>query len=151
MENKENNFDTISSENYKHQLDIWFKTHNVNREKTELFSDYIISFSELLENTFMGCELYENDLDKKNHFTWCWDKIIDNFSKEKIIFKNRGNCYEYFWNFFLEAFYFAEIEKKQHNIKNYFQKLFDFEYRKTRSELDVLTEIYKLFDQNLKK
>jgi len=116
-----------------------------------LFSDYIISFSELLENTFMGCELYENDLDKKNHFTWCWDKIIDNFSKEKIIFKNRGNCYEYFWNFFLEAFYFAEIEKKQHNIKNYFQKLFDFEYRKTRSELDVLTEIYKLFDQNLKK
>ena len=27
----------------------------------------------------------------------------------------------------------------------------DFKYRKTRSELDMLTEIYKLFEQNLKK
>jgi hypothetical protein len=36
-------------------------------------------------------------------------------------------------------------------IPDYFLKLFDFEHRKSRSELDVLTEIYKILDQNLKK
>ena len=36
-------------------------------------------------------------------------------------------------------------------IPEYFLKLFDFEHRKSRSELDILTEIYKILDQNLKK
>ena len=83
----------------------------------------------------------------------CYDKIIVeiNFNKEKIFFKEKGNCYEYCWNFFLEAYYFAQLTDNQVRIDEYFYKLFDFEHRKTRSELDMLTEIYKLFEQNLKK
>lgn len=151
MENKEKYLEFISSENYKYQIDIWFKTYNVSREKIDLFNDFIQSFYSLLEETFMGVEVYETELDQKNHFTWCWDKTIENFDKEKIYFKDRGNCYEYFWNFFLEAYYISQIDGKKNMIDIYFDKLFNFDIKKTRSELDVLTEIYKLFDQNLKK
>lgn len=151
MENKEKYLEFISSENYKYQIDIWFKTYNVSHEKIELFNDFIQSFYTLLEETFLGVEVYETELDQKNHFTWCWDRTIENFDKERIYFKNRGNCYEYFWNFFLEAYYFDQIDSKKNMIDMYFNKLFNFDIKKTRSELDVLTEIYKLFDQNLKK
>lgn len=151
MENRESYLEFVSSDNYKHQIDIWYKAYNISREKIELFHDFLISLYNLVDNTYLGSDVVELEEDQKNHFTWCWDKTIDNFLKEKIYFKNRGAYYEYFWNFFLEAYYFQKLEDKTVRINEYFTKLFNFKYRKTRSELDMLTEIYKLFDQNLKK
>ena len=151
MENRESYLEFVSSESYKNQIDIWYRAYNISREKIELFHDFLISLYSLIDETFLGVDVVELEEDQKNHFTWCWDKTIDNFSKEKIFFKDRGAYYEYFWNFFLEAYYFQKLEDKTVRINEYFTKLFNFKYRKTRSELDMLTEIYKLFDQNLKK
>ena len=136
---------------YKHQIDIWHRTHNISREKLELFHDFLISLYELVDQTYLGPDVMIDDDDIKKHFDWCWDKILDNFSKEKILFKPRGNCYEYFWNFFLDAYYINNIENKPVKILNYINSLFDFKTIKTRSELDIIVEVYKLFDQNLKK
>ena len=151
MENREGYLEFISSESYKHQIDIWYRAYNISREKTELFYDFLISLYDLIENTYLGNDVLELEEDQRNHFTWCWDKTINNFSKEKIYFKERGDAYEYFWNFFLEAFYYAELDGNVMRIREYFYILFHFEHRKTRSEFDMLTEIYKLLDQNLKK
>jgi hypothetical protein len=151
MENKEGYLEFISSESYKNQLDIWYRAYNISREKTELFYDFLVSLYDLVEETYLGMDVVILEEDQKNHFTWCWDKTIDSFNKEKIYFKERSGCYEYFWNFFYEAYYFAQNDDNQIRIKEYFYKLFDFKHRKSRSELDMLTEIYKLFDQNLKK
>ena len=51
---------------------------------------------------------------------------IENFTKEKIYFKEKGNHYEYFWNFFFEAFYLINMDEKTIRIREYFYKLFDF-------------------------
>lgn len=151
MENKEGYLQFISSESYKHQIDIWYKAYNISREKTELFHDFLVSLYDLVDETFLGSDVLESEENQKNHFTWCWDKTIENFNKEKIFFKERGENYEYFWSFFLEAYYFNQLDGQTIRIRDYFYKLFDFKHRKTRSELDMLTEIYKLFDINLKK
>jgi len=151
MENRENYLEFVSSESYKHQIDIWHRAYIISREKTELFHDFLVSLYELVEETFLGVDVTEYEGDQKNYFTWCWDKTVENFVKEKIFFKERGNYYEYFWNFFLEAYYFNQLDNKPIRINEYFDKLFNFKYRKTRSELDMLTEIYKMFEQNLKK
>jgi hypothetical protein len=151
MENKESYLEFVTSENYKHQIDIWYKAYNISREKTDLFYDFLISLYNLVDETYLGPDVIDLQEKQKSHFTWCWDKIIDGFSKEKIYFKERGNCYEYFWNFFLEAFYFNHLDGSPIKIRDYFNTLFDFKLRKTRSELDMLSEIYKLFEQNLKK
>jgi hypothetical protein len=151
MENKKNFIDLTSYENYKYQIEIWYRAYNISREKMELFHDFLISLYELIENTYLGSDVLLNENDIKGHFKWCWDKTIEDFNKEKIYFKNRGTCHEYFWNFFLEAFYFNKMENKKIRIDEYINKLFDISYIKNRSELDVVTEIYRLLDQNLKK
>lgn len=148
---KESYLEFISSESYKHQIDIWYRAHNIIREKTELFYDFISSIFFLIEETYLGDDVMHTESNQKNHFTWCWDKTITNFSKERIFFKERGLHYEYFWNFFLEAYYLNRQQNGIIRIKEYFYKLFDFKHKKSRSELDMLTEIYKLLDQNLKK
>ena len=151
MENREGYLEFITSENYKNQIDIWYKAYNISRERIELFYDFIYSFHSLIDETYLGNDVIQTEEDQKNHFTWCWDKTIDSFNKEKIFFKERGQHYQYFWNFFLEAYYFVQLDNESSKISEYFYKLFDFKYKKSRSELDMLTEIYKLLEQNLKK
>ena len=151
MENRESYLEFISSESYKNQIDVWYRAHNISREKINLFHDFLISLYDLVDETYLGVDFIKTDEEQKQHYTWCWDKTIENFNQERIYFKERGSCYEYFWNFFLEAYYYNHLENKQPKIKDYFNMLFEFVVKKSRAELDILTEIYKLFDQNLKK
>jgi hypothetical protein len=150
MEYKEENLDDISLDNFKHQLDVWCRTYNISREKMELFHDFLISLYELIDSTYLGSKFIK-EKDEKIHFTWCWDKTINNFTKERIFFKERGTHYEYFWVFFLESFYMTQSKGNEIRVYNYFYTLFNLNNIKTRSELDVLLEIYKIFEQNLKK
>jgi hypothetical protein len=124
MEKRESYLQLIHSDSYKHQIDIWYKAHNISREKTELFYDFLVSLHELIEKTFLGEDVIKTEDIQRNHFTWCWNKTIENFNKEKIYFKERGNHYEYFWNFFLEAYYYMQLDGNQVRIYEYFYKLF---------------------------
>jgi hypothetical protein len=151
MENKESYLDFVSSENYKQQIDVWYRAYNISREKTELFYDFLISLHDLIDETYLGADVIMTTEDQINHFTWCWDKTIESFNKEKISFKERGNAYKYLWNFYSEAYYYTKNSESIIRIPEYFYILFDFVHKKTRSELDMLTELYKLLDQNLKK
>ena len=151
MENKESYLDFVSSENYKQQIDVWYRAYNISREKTELFYDFLISLHDLIDETYLGADVIMTTEDQINHFTWCWDKTIESFNKEKISFKERGNAYKYLWNFYSEAYYYTKNSESIIRIPEYFYILFDFVHKKTRSELDMLTELYKLLEQNLKK
>ncbi len=151
MENREGYLEFIKSESYKHQIEIWHKAYNITREKTELFYDFIVSLCNLIDETYLGTDVMNSDESQKGHFTWCWDKTIGCFNKERIFFKERGSHYEYFWNFFYEAYYLIKINGSPIRINEYFYKLFDFKHKKTRSELDMVSEVYKIMDVNLKK
>ncbi len=151
MENRESYLEFVSSENYKQQIDVWYRAYNISREKTELFYDFLISLHDLIDETYLGADVVMTTEDQINHFTWCWDKTIESFNKEKISFKERGNAYKYLWNFYSEAYYYTKNNESIIRIPEYFYILFDFVHKKTRSELDMLTELYKLLDQNLKK
>lgn len=151
MEMKEDFFNESKSKKYKHQIDVWYRTYNINRDKVTLYYDFISSLYDKVEETFLGLDVLYEESDQKKHFDWCWNEVIVNFGKEKIHFKEQGNHYEYLWVFFYEAYYLSKMFEKKHNISEYLYKLFDFRYMKSSSELDILTEVYKLLDQNLKK
>jgi hypothetical protein len=151
MGSREGYLEFIASENYKHQIDIWYKAYNINREKIELFYDFLTTLYNLVDETYLGKDVVLSELDQKNHFTWCWDKVIEDFSKERIYFKERGIHHDYFWNLFLEAYYIVHQNDEIVKIPEYLFKLFNFKHIKSRSELDILTELYKLLNQNLKK
>lgn len=149
MKKREGYLGFVSQEDFKNQAEVWYKAYNIIREKTELFHDFISTLYDLIDSTYLGSDVTISEADKKNHFTWCWNKTISNFAKESVNFKETGQHYDYIWLFFNEAYYLNESGPNR--IKEYFNKLFQFDYRKTRSELDMLTEFYKILDHNLKK
>jgi len=131
-------------------LDIWFKANNIVQEKSELFFYFIKSLYLLVDKTYLGSDVIKDE-ESKNHFNWCWTKVINNLEKEGIKFNIQGEHLDYFWNFFLESFYNNDNTLVIDKVDKFFSTLFVINDPKTKSELDIYTELYKTLDNNLIK
>tara|TARA_B100000287_G_C20194201_1_gene607442 strand:- start:59 stop:538 length:480 start_codon:yes stop_codon:yes gene_type:complete len=131
------------------EVDTWIMIHGITLEKSNLFFDFICSLYILIEDTHLGDEVIVTEEQKLGHFKWCWEKNIDNFKVENIFFKKTGDHWEYFWNFFSESFYKEGDKENIEKMDDYMKKLFELHVEKTKSDLDVLTDIYKILDKSL--
>ena len=154
----ENFFNYISKPIPNEEVEIWFKINNIIPEKLELFYDFSQSLNLLINETYLGefetlreTKIRLSDDDNVKHFEWCFKKIVSNYEKEGIFFKKNGNHFDYFKSFFLEIFYNQKEEKIRKQIKSFFEDLFDLKKPFTKSDLDMLTDLYKSLDKNLKK
>jgi hypothetical protein len=68
MENREEYIESDISEKYRHQIDIWYRTYNINRDKIILFYDFLSSLYNLVDDTFLGADVLYDELDQRNHF-----------------------------------------------------------------------------------
>ncbi len=154
----ENFFNYINKPINPEDVDIWFRANNIIPEKLELFSDFSHSLNLLIVETYLGDEVIPNetkiimsDEDNKKHFEWCWNKVIDNYKKESITFKSKGEHYDYFEAFFKDIFYNQSDDKVKQSISGFFNDLFDTKKPFTKSDLDMISTIYKHLDKGLKK
>jgi len=135
---------------------LWFNVNNIIVEKLDLFFDFTVSLTSLILETYLGGFDYKtettiilNDDEKNKHFEWCWNKVIENFKKEKIIFNLDGEHREYFYSFFIEAFYTQKNDVVRNSIDKFYNNIFNISGQYTKSDLDMLTELYKKLDKNL--
>lgn len=149
-------FDWLAKPMSQDDIEAWYLANNIIPEYTELFRDFCMSFLNLLNDTYLGDIDGDNDTtikmseeQNRNHFKWCWDKTINNFDKENIKFIFEDKDYLFFENFFYEIFYNQENEKIKTAIDNFFVQLFDDGYRKTKSDIEIFTDIYKKLERSL--
>ena len=133
---------------------VWFNVHNMNYEKIELFGDIFKSLNQIIVDTYMGETEGETKItltqeDKENHFEWCWNTLIKSFKKENVEIKLHGDHKEYFKQFFLDSFYNQSQENVRISIPEFLNDVFDVEKPFSKSDLDILTELYKLIEKNM--
>lgn len=151
----ENFFNWLVEPIPKEELETYFNIHNINREKVDLFLDILISLNNTISQTYLGDSHNDNFAieytqdDNEKHFDWCWQKTIDSFKKENIILKKNGNHYKYLKIFYFDIFYnkVSGVDKKA--IKTFISELFNIEGTFSKADLQILTEIYRLLDENL--
>ena len=132
----------------------WFNIHNMNYEKIELYGDISKSLTKIIMDTYLGENISEtkitlSDEDNASHFEWCWKKMINDFKKENIIIKLNGDHKEYFQSFFMDTFYNQSKTSIKHSIDKFLNEIFDTEVTFSKSDLDLLTELYKLMEKNM--
>jgi hypothetical protein len=138
-------------------VETWFNINNMIFEKRQLFSDFTFCLFDLISETYLGDDddspsetrLIMNQDEKLSHFDWCWKKTIENFGKENIRFHIEGEHKDYYQTFFMDLFYNADDKVISNNIINFFKVLFDENKIFTKSDLDMMTDIYKLLNKNL--
>lgn len=134
-----------------YQLELTFKTHNINYDKIFLYHDFIVTLDDLVNTTFLGIDVIYTYQDMHNHFSWCFDKVITLFEYESIFFNRRSKLFKYLWSFYYDAFYMTLIEGGENKVGNFFKILFDMRIKKTRPELKIFIDVYFLFEESLKK
>ena len=154
MNSMENFFNWMSKPIPKEDIIIWFNVHNMNYEKIELFGDIFKSLNQIVQDTYMGEDMSETKIlmtqeDKELHFEWCWKKVIDNFQKEKIEINPTGDHKDYFKGFYFDTFYNPTEKNVREAIPSFLLDVFDVDKLFTKSDLDILTELYKLLEKNI--
>lgn len=152
----ENFFNYITKPLTPEDVDVWFRSNNIIPEKLELFSDFSHSLNILIVDTYLGEQPQSNETkitlsedDNEKHFIWCWNKILGNFKKEGLSFDIKGEHYDYFKSFFDEIFYNQKDEKVRKSISSFFNDLFDVKKPFTKSDLDMISTIYKMLDKHM--
>jgi hypothetical protein len=142
----------------KDDIETWFSVNNIILEKKELFSDFVRSLIDLIKSTYLGdgvdtqkteTTIQLQQEDKQKHFDWCWTKTIDAFSKENINFELNGDHKDYFSNLLMDLFYNTENKIISDNLEPFFINLFDDKVGYSQSDLEMITEIYKLLNKNI--
>jgi hypothetical protein len=153
----ENFFNYVTKPLNPEDVDVWFKSNNIIPEKIELYHDFTQSLCHLISDTYFGHDRQNNETkiimseeDNDKHFKWCWDKVIINFGKESILFETEGEHFNYFKSFFFEIFYNQNETMVRESVTDFFDELFDLDRGFTKSDLDMITSIYKALEKNLK-
>ena len=131
------------------QLNLWIKANNISIEKTELFFDYVDALHYIVHNTYLGEDIINNDRIKKEHFDWCWNKVVKDFELENIYFNLDGTHKDYFWNYLSESFYASSKKRDLAHVSSFFILLFKLYILKSQSELDMFYDIYNILNDNL--
>ncbi len=151
-------FDWLAKPMNEEDINAWYLANNITIEHTELFRDFCLSFYYLILDTYLG-----DDVDavtetkvgmttqqKKDHFNWCWKKTIENFKKEYIHFIFNESDMSFFESFFFEIFYQQTDQKIKDNIQNFLEQIFNRNTKKSKSDIEIFTDIYKLLERSLK-
>lgn len=134
------------------QMHLLYKANNVKYEKCNLYFDFILSLNKLIVETYLGDDFINSDEDIYNHFAWCIEKNVSNFKEENIVFNNIEKLKEYFYYFYYELFYKTEEKiNVEERLNNLAILSFDYHRLKSRSDMDVLIELYKIFEKSLQK
>jgi len=94
-------------------------------------------------------KIYLSQEDKEKHFEWCWNKLLENFLAENIKINREGDHKEYFKEFFSDSFYNQQQDNVKMSIPKFLNDVFDVEKDFSKSDLDILTELYKLMEKNM--
>jgi hypothetical protein len=149
----ENFFDWMVKPVPPYEVEVWLNMNNMHHEKIELYGDIFRTLHLIITETYLGDNTNETKIelsneDIKHHFEWCWSKLIDNFKKENIIINSNGEHRDYMETFYLETYYIND-DKFKEAIPKFIEGIFDFKDKVSKSDLEILTELYKLFDKNI--
>ena len=136
----------------KQSIEILYVANNIKYEKCELYNDFIQSLIVIIFDTYMGDDI-TNEQEQVNHFNWCWNKNVENFKKEGIYIQD-NKLKNYFLQFMLEVFYSLNEKENspnsQENLSKLWSYVFDFNNLKSKSDIDTLIEVYKMFENSIK-
>ena len=154
IENTEQFLSYIKTPLSQTSLNVLYSANNIRFERCQLFSEFIEGLIINIVDTYMGDKL-TSPSQRLEHFKWCWDKNIHNFDMEGIYFNDTKQVYDYFKRFMVDSFYDSSDKDNTNYSKDHLIKvwkyIFNYNTNKTRSDVDMFIEVYKMFEKTLQK
>lgn len=123
------------------------KSHNIIRERVELYKDFTINLINYIYDTYLGKEYIYREDDIRGHFDWCYNKVLKEFAEEDIFFDDNNDLYYYFYQYFLSQFYQIDKTIELKNYIEFWENIFNISKKNMNKKVfDILLELYDIFD-----
>ena len=136
----------------QNSLNVLYSANSVKYERCQLFSDFTESLIAKVSDTYMGDE-FTKPVQRMEHFKWCWDENIEDFSNENINLKHSAELFHYFQQFMVDSFYVStdksDMETLKHKLTKLWKYILSYTTNKTRSDVDTFLDVYRIFEKTL--
>lgn len=127
-----------------------FKSHNILRERVELYKDFTLNLLYEIYDSYLGKEYINTKKDVEGHYNWCFGKVLDEFDDQEIDFYGNDDLYNYFFTYYLDQFYISKKQLPVTQHKKMWTEIFNYKkLNKNKNEFEVLIELYQIFDVSL--
>jgi len=127
------------------------KKYIIVKDRVEIYKDFAFNLLYYIHHYYIDRESLSDDIDIKNHYNWCFNKVCDEFKKENINFGENEELREYFFTYYYHRFY--TCDNTQDTSINYYEKfwknVFEIDKQKNKNAINVLIEIYNIYDKSI--
>lgn len=125
--------------------------YTIIKERVEIFEDFTLTLLNYIYKYYIDKESLSDDVDIKNHYSWCYKKTCDEFLVEEIDFRKNDELNEYYY-----AYYYSLLYKKEENLplieyEIFWKNIFDIDNQKNKTFINMFIEVYKIYDKSINK
>ena len=118
--------------------------------RVEIYKDFTINLLNYIYAYYLDKETLSDDKDINNHFSWCFNKVCDEFKLEGLDFSKNKSLKIYFHQFFYHQFYKREnAEISLTYYDKFWRNIFEIEKQKNKNIMNTMVELYNIFDTSV--
>jgi hypothetical protein len=122
------------------------------KDRVEIYKDFTINLLNYIIDYYLDQQTLGNDIDIKNHYNWCYNKVCDEFEKERINFRHNEQLRQYFYQFYYYQFYKKESQDQSlQYYEKFWLNIFDINKQKNKNITNTMVELYNIFDTSVNK
>ncbi len=123
------------------------------KDRVEIYKDFAMNLLYYIYNYYIDRESLSDDVDIRNHYNWCFNKVCQEFLKENLDFTANEELKEYFYMYYYNQFYKIKDNVKQDtslaNYEKFWKNIFEIDKQKSKNLINILIEIYTIYDKSI--
>jgi hypothetical protein len=126
---------------------------NIIKDRIGIYEDFTFNLLYYIKQYYLDKETLKLDVDIKNHYNWCFNKVCDEFKEEGLDFSTNEKLREYFYGYYYHQIYKIEEIQPLTYYENFWEKIFEVDEKRAKNKniLKVLIEVYQIFDMSITK
>ena len=124
------------------------------KDRVEIYKDFALNLLYYIYNYYLDKVSLSLDQDIYNHYSWCFNKVCDEFLIEGINFTKNTELKEYFYAYYYHQFY--KLNKDNQNqdtsleyYERFWKNIFEIDRQKNKNIINILIEIYNIYDKSI--
>ena len=121
------------------------------KDRVEIYKDFTLNLLYYIHDFYLDKETLNLDDDIYNHYSYCFNKVCDEFKEEGLDFSSNKELKDYFYGYYYQQLY-KSAGNNISSLKTYedfWKTIFDFDKHKNKNIVNVLIEIYHIFDESI--
>ena len=128
------------------------KKYNIVHERIEIYKDFALNLLYYIYNYYLDSETLSEDQDIYNHYSWCFNKVCDEFLMEGLNFTENQELKEYYYSYYYHQFYKPSNPNQDMSLKyhkTFWKNIFNINEHKNKNIINILIEIYTIYDKSI--